>query len=759
MIKYHSKKFLSTATVAFTIFAVVHCASLSKRVQSNAPGWDPHSTPFPAVRRGDVVFQYRSEAAKGNVSVPDPYNWLENSDVSSFKQAQLAFTKTYLDKLEDLDVIRSAIKDADSYTPLYAPRPYGPKDDLSYLYDFKEKGAAYSRSYIAKQKDLDDAARTKFATLPGKVLIDDSLLGGKITWQQQISPDGTKVLYSIVDPDTYANIKLFVRDVSNPLTDKSQKIQEGGYGHYPDVVSNIHASTESWSGDSKSFFYSDSDGNVRYHVLGTEVKDDPVLVKPNTDSEGFWWSKISDDQRYVFVTGVADSFDGRKMYAASLDQKISGPIKWVPISTDYDFSWNYVASVGDDLYFETTKDAPNHQIVRITLDFSKAVLTDDFNTFTQGAESVTAILQRPDAKMTNLASYDNDKILITYEKDDAVELIAFSLTTGAQLQQVALDTPSTSVSLQAFPSSTDAYVQLDSLSSPSNLYHLKWDHAKNRFSSQLAYQQLDGVIDPNKYVVERQMAPSKTGNDEIPFYVLHRKDMKLDGSHPVIINFYGAYGFNWQSGYDAQHFAFVHLYNAVYILAAPRGGGDKGEDWHRAGMLNNKQNTFDDIISVAQYAIDQKWTSPGKLILDVQYAGATASAAIVNQAPEGLFGAYIGFSGIYDLLRLDRSTDKAVRIAEYGDPSDPKAFDWLRKFSPLHNIDSHKAYPTILIYPPADGGAIEPWHIYKYISELQYQLPNNPNPLLLGNANDTQEDRSVIAFGLAAHTIGFKRAN
>ncbi|PWN36825.1 uncharacterized protein FA14DRAFT_183196 [Meira miltonrushii] len=751
-----SKKAFIFVTVAFSVFGTVQSVPFKKRIQSNAPGWDPHSTPFPTVRRGDVVFQYRSDAAKGNVSVPDPYNWLENSDVSSFKQAQLAFTKTYLDKLEDLDAVRAAIKDAGSSATLYAPVPYGPKEDPTYLYSFKDINTKFSRSYIAKQKELDDASRTNFAKLPGKVLIDDSLLGGKVTWQQQISPDGTKVLYSIADPDTYANVKVFVRDVSNPLTDTTQKSQEGGYGHYPDVITDYSPGTEVWSGDSKSFFYTGSDRSIRYHVLGSDVKSDPVLLKPNKDKNGYLWTEVSDDQQFVFVFGSADSFNGRGFYAASLDQEISGPIKWVPISTDYAFYWDYVTSVGNDLYLDTTKGAPNHQIVRVTLDLTKAVLTNDLSIFTQGAESVTAVPQRPDAKVTNFASYDNDKVLITYNKDDATEVFAFSLTTGAQLQQLALDIPSTSTLLQAYPSSTDVYVQFYTLSSPSKFYHLKWDHAKNRFSSQLAYQQTNGVIDPEDYVVQRQTAPSKTGNVQIPFYVLHRKDLKLDGSHPVIINFYGAYGLNWDTVYDAKHFAFVHLYNAVYVLAAPRGGGEKGEDWHRAGQFNNKQNTFDDVISVAQFAIDQKWTSPGKVILNVAYAGASASAAIVNQAPEGLFGAYTGYYGIYDFLRLDQSSIKATLIAEYGDPSDPKAFDWLRKFSPLHNIDPRKAYPTILIHPPADGSSTPSWHSYKYISELQYQLPNNPSPLLLGDANDTEEDRYATDFALAAHTIGFK---
>ncbi|PWN36824.1 uncharacterized protein FA14DRAFT_183194 [Meira miltonrushii] len=760
MVLHLSKTAFTFAAVALALFAPARGASLGKRVQPNAPGWDPHSTPYPSVRRDDVIFQYRSEAAKGNVSVPDPYNWFEKSDASDFIKSQLAFTKTYLNKLEDLDAMRTAIKDVSNYTPLYAPNILGPNGDPTYQYYFKEPGAKYWLSYIAKQKDLDEAAATNYANLPGNLLLDDSLLGGQVSYQQQISPDGTKLLYSAADPVTYANVNVYVRDVSNPLIDKTKKIEAGGYGHYPDVVTGIQGNTEIWSGDSKSFFYTSLDGSIRYHVLGTDAKNDPVVAKPLKANLNGWWAEVSDDSKYLLAFG-ADSMDNRRVYAASLDQKINGPIKWIPIAPDNDFFWDYAGSVGDSMYFRTTKGgAPNHQISRVTLDFTKAVLTDDLSVFTQEAESVTVIPQRPDAKISYYGSYDNDKILITYYKDDAIEMFAYSLKTGAQLQQLALGFQSTAVSIQAWPSSPDLYVQVTSLNTPSEFFHLKWDSSANKFSSQLAYQQKSPAIDPENYIVERLWAPSKTGNVKIPFYVLHRKGLKPDGSHPAMINFYGSYGYDLTTWFDEQMYAFVRNYDAFYILAAPRGGGELGDEWHKAGQLNNKQNTFDDIIAVAQFAIDQKWTSPGKVILNVQSSGATSSAAIVNQAPEGMIGAYIGTRGMYDLLRSDQSTDKAARAGEYGSPSDPKAFDWLRKYSPLHNIDPRKTYPTVFIYPPNDdGGGVgaEKWHSYKYISELQHDLPNNPNPFLLGNGTDTQEERSATAFALAAHTIGLKR--
>ncbi|PWN36838.1 alpha/beta-hydrolase [Meira miltonrushii] len=746
------------ALVALAVLNLVQCVSLNKRVQSNAPGWDPRSTPFPPVRRVDAVFQYRSEAAKGNVSVPDPYNWFEKSDASDFIQAQLAFTKTYLNKLEDLDAMRSAISAA-NFPKFRPPIASGPKDDPTYVYYFNEGGYSLGYLYVAKQKDLDEAAKTHYATFPGNVLIDESLLNGELLWLQQLSPDGTKLLYTTVDAKTYGNQKLFVRDVSSPLIDKSKPAQEGGYDRHPDKITDFQIGTETWSGDSKSFFYTASDTSIKYHVLGTDAKDDIVVVQPNKDNNGGWWVELSDDQKFLLLSGQSDIFDGSRFYVAALDQEISASMNWLCIAPDYTFDWDYATNVGNDFYFRTTKDAPNQQIVRFALDFTKAAKTDNgFNTFTHGADFVVVIPQRTDANLAHYITYDNDKILATYEKNDVSEFTAYSLKTGVSLQSLDLGILSTSTETHGYPPGIDVYMQASSLNTPAQLYHLRWNRGTSKFTSELVYQQKNKAIDPAKYTVERQWVSSKSGDVKIPIFVLYRKGLKLDGTHPVIINFYGAYGYILESSYDPQHMAFVRSYDAVYILAAPRGGGESGDDWHKAGQLQNKQNTFEDIISVAQFAIDQKWTSPGKVILDVESAGASAAAAIVNQAPEGLFGAFIGTRGLYDMLRSDQSSNKVARALEYGSPSDPKAFDWLRKYSPLQNIDPKKAYPTILLYPPqGDGGnGGEPWHTYKYVSELQHDLPNNPSPILLGNGTDTQDERSATAFALAAHTIGLK---
>jgi hypothetical protein len=235
------------AVPALAFFATVQSIPFNKRTQANAPGWDLRSTPFPPIRRGDLVFQYRSEAAKGNVSIADPYNYFETSDGSDFYNSQIGFTNIYLEKLEDLDAMRTAIKNVQVLPVITTPKPFGPKDDPIYLYYFLEAGSKIWISYTAKQRDMDVAAGNNFALLPGKVLIDDSLLGDKVSYKEQISPDGTKVLYSIADTETYGNVKVFVRDVSNPLLDKTQNKEEGGYGHYPDIITNYQAASETWT--------------------------------------------------------------------------------------------------------------------------------------------------------------------------------------------------------------------------------------------------------------------------------------------------------------------------------------------------------------------------------------------------------------------------------------------------------------------------------------------------------------------------------
>lgn len=730
---------------------------VNKRV-SNAPGWDPRSTPFPNVRREDVVFQYRSEATKGNVSISDPYNWLEKSDVNEFTKSQLSFTKSYLDKLEDLQEMRNAILKS-FFTILRPPVAIGTKEDPTYTFYGNQSGDGLGYLYIVDQKQLDQADQSHSNTLPGKVLIDESLLQGRLLWDQKLSPDGTKTLYTTVDAKTYENGRCYVRDTSSPLIDKSQPAQEGGYGRHPDIISDSKLGTETWSGDSKGFFYTAKDSSIKYHLLGTDAKDDVVLVKPNKDERGDWWLQLSDDLKYVVLYGSSGKHSGSSVYVASLDQPISSSMKWLCISPDYSSSWDYATNLGIEFYFRTNQNAPNSQIIRFSLDFTKAVKSDDLKNFTTGEKSSVLIPPRSDAKIDHFITYDSDKILIVYGKNNMPEFIALSLKTGKDLQRLDLGKLSTSIQLSALASSKDVYVKVSSLNSPGELFHLKWNQESSEFTSKSILKQKSDFINPDNFVLEQKWAPSKTGDVQVPFLVLYRKGLKLDGSHPLIINFYGAYSVSLDPYYDSHHMAFVRSYDAIYILASPRGGGELGEDWHKDGQLDKKQHTIDDVMGITQFAVDQKWTSPGKVILNVQSAGASASAAIINQAPEGLFGAFIGTRGMYDLVRSDQSTDKSSRAAEYGSPSDAKAFDWLRKWSPLHNIDAKKAYPTVLIYPPIDDTAAEPWHSFKYISELQHDLPNNPNPILMGNGTDTQEERSATAFALVAHTLGLKRVD
>lgn len=641
---------------------------------------------YPVPKKVNVVDDYFG------VKVADPYRWMEDIDspeVKAWLEAEKKLTEEYFSQIPFREKIRKRLTELWNYERYSMPRKEGD------YYIFSRNDGLQNQSVVYIQKGLHGKP---------EVLIDPN----------KFSPDGSVILtglYFSKDLKYYGYSisrggsdwrEFFVVDFKTrkKLKDHLKWIKFSGMAWYKDgfFYSRFEAPSEKEKLKAANLFQ-----KVYYHRVGTSQEEDVLVYEDPEHPRRAFGVYVTDDEKYLIINVWEGASTGNRIYYKDLE-KNSSIIKLIDKP---DAHFNFVAVVDGKFLIHTDWKAPNYRLVMVDLK-------------NPARENWKEIIPESEHKLESV-SYVGGKLIAIYLKDATSKVTVFDLN-GRKLYDVKLPGIGTVYGFAGKPTDKEVFYTFTSFTHPPTIY--RYDVEKNK---SYLFKKSKVNFNPDDYVTKQVFYRSKDGT-KVPLFIVHKNGLKLDGKRPTLLYGYG--GFNVPLTPSFRLTILPLLENGgVYAMACLRGGGEYGEKWHRAGMLENKQNVFDDFIAAAEYLIKNNYTNPERLAIYGASNGGLLIAAVINQRPE-LFRVAIVAVGVLDMLRYHKFTIGWAWVGEYGSSENPEQFKYLIKYSPLHNIKEDLPYPAVLVTTADHDDRVFPAHSFKYVATLQEKYKGD-NPILL----------------------------
>ncbi len=645
-------------------------------------------TPYPPARKDPVVDIYHG------VNVPDPYRWLEDPDSKETQKWVAQQNKLTRDFLTD-DTPRKKIKAR--LTKLWDyPKYSAPWRRASHYFFWKNDGLQ-NQSVLYVQETLKHEPRT---------VINPNLL----------SPDGTVAVTSTAVSE---DATLLAYALSKSGSDEQQiKIRNiDSAADYDETIDYCKFTSVAWKHDGSGFFYDrfpepnsvppedrNNYNRVYWHKLGTPQSQDPLIYERPDDKELSFASLITDDGKFLILYVYRGTDVKNRIYY----RPVNSSAPFVKLLDKADARYDFIGNNGSLFYFNTDLDAPRGKIIAI-----------DVNN--PAPKNWREILPQQKDPIDYVDFIDN-QFVVAYLHDVHHQLKIHD-TSGNLVRQIPLPTLGTVSGLSGKQDHTEMFFSFTSFLFPSTSY--RYDFTTNRLT---VVHKPEIVLDPSPYETRQVFYHSKDGT-RVPMFITHKKGLVLDANNPTLLYGYGGFAINLKPSFSVSRLIWLEQ-GGVYALANLRGGAEYGEDWHKAGMLDKKQNVFNDFIAAAEWLIDNKYTSTEKLAIMGGSNGGLLTAACMLQQPD-LFGAIVCRVPVTDMLRYHRFTVGRYWIPEYGNAeADPNIFKYLYAYSPLHNIKAGTEYPTILVTSADTDDRVVPAHAKKFVATLQEKAAHK-NPILL----------------------------
>lgn len=641
---------------------------------------------YPQTRMDNTVDTYFG------TQVSDPYRWLEDdrsAETAQWVKAQNDFTFGYLSKIPYRQAIKEKLEKLWNYEKLSAPFTEG-----DYTYYYKNDGLQNQSVLYRKDKE----GKEEIFLNPNTFSKDGTTSLGDVAF----SEDGSLVAYLISEggSDWRKGIVL----------DAKTKKAIG------DTLVDIKFSSIAWKGN-EGFFYSSYDKpkgselsaktdqhKLYYHKLGTSQKSDK-LIFGGTPTEKYRYvsGTVSNDGKYLFIS-VANATSGNKLFVKDLSNPKSS---LVTITNNFDGDTGFVNNQGTTLFLETNINAPNGRLVKVDFKNPQPEHWQDVIPETKNVLSITTA----------------GKYLFAKYMVDALSQVKQYDYEGKLIREVKLPSIGSAGGFYAKKDETHTYFSFTNYAYPTQIY--KMDLATG--ATEL-YWKPAIAFDATHYESKQVFYTSKDGT-KIPMMITYKKGIKLNGKNPTLLYGYGGFNISLMPTFSVANAVWLEL-GGVYAVPNLRGGGEYGKQWHDAGTKMQKQNVFDDFISAAEYLVKEKYTSPQYLAIRGGSNGGLLVGATMLQRPD-LFKVALPAVGVLDMLRYHTFTAGAGWAYDYGTSDDSKEmFEYLKAYSPLHNVKQGVAYPATLITTGDHDDRVVPAHSFKFAAELQAKQTGN-NPILI----------------------------
>jgi prolyl oligopeptidase len=653
-----------------------------------------HKIAYPVAEKGDVVDDYFG------TKVADPYRWMEDLDAKEVAQwvaAENTVTFGYLQGLAMREYFRKRITELWDYPKVTIPR--------------REGGRIFYQKNSGLQRQSPIYVRDNL-TAPATMVLDPNDLSpdGSISLAEWApSPDGRLLAYGLSEGGADWRT-VHVRDLASGKD-------------LPDEVDWMRFSGLSWTKDGRGFFYSRypeppkgkaleaalKNQALYYHRVGTPQSDDRLIYARPDQPTWFVFGGTTEDGRYLLISIARGSDNNNRLYYVDLGHPatpdVAAPVH--PLIETDDAEFSPIGNSGPVLYLRSDRDAPNRKVIAI--DVHKP----------QPASWRTIVPERKEA-LEGVALIGG-RIVTQYLVDVQSEIELFGLDGRAQ-GKIELPGTGAVAGMGGREDTPELFYGFTSPLYPTTVF--RYDPATR---GSTPFEQATTPIDASRYETKQLFATSKDGT-RVPFFLTARKDLPLDGRNPTMLYGYGGFSISTLPTYRPDVPAWLEL-GGVWVTANMRGGAEYGEAWHKAGMLDKKQNVFDDFIAVAEYLVKEKYTSPERLGISGGSNGGLLVGAVEEQRPD-LFAVALPAVGVMDMLRYDKFTGGHAWVTEYGSSSDSTQFRFLYAYSPLQNIKLGACYPATLVTTADHDDRVVPSHSFKFTATMQ-AAQGCDNPILI----------------------------